>query len=394
MSSSVSDPSSACGAADISALLQALASFDDPLPDAIRSNHSLRRRILEAANKLLCELEAPVDTSQRLVYSELEISAARIGVDLNIFTILSTSIEPMTTDEISRETGADPDRNLLVRLLRYMASVGMTLYFSITYFSLNRSDPRHDNILLAYLALPGFLRRNRYKLSTSQTETFFTRGHNSKPMTLYEWLQHHPTNSQYFHDFMGAHRIGVRTWLDEKAATELMSVLREQDRLGAVFFVDVGGGLGQQCKLLKSMYPDLQGRVILQDLPGTALDLREFITHQATMRPDESCRTILRHIRAAMHDKSVILIDDIALLDVKAHRFETQLDLAMLAMLNAQARTYEHWGKILAESGLVLSEVILHGQDAGEAVTVTRRSEFEGTLVADRLASESWRMTY
>jgi len=249
---------------------------------------------------------------------ELEICAARIGVDLNVFTILSASTEPMTTDEIASQTGTDPDRNLLYRLLQYMASVGIArevspgmwaqsnygsnlvgkqqsagichvyvschvmscrvlscrvlscpkcgpsiispsvLHFRISSSSycppkltINCHFQRHDSVIPAYLALPEFLRLNKYRPSTSRLETAFTLGHNvTEPTTFFDWLKHHPKNSQYFHDFMGAHRTGVRTWLDEKAATDLVDVLRAaQDRSGAVFFVDVGGGLGQQCKV-------------------------------------------------------------------------------------------------------------------------------------------------
>lgn len=32
-------------------------------------------------------------------------------------------------------------------------------------------------------------------------------------------------------------------------------------------FVDVGGGIGSQCAILKAKLPNLPGRVILQDLP-------------------------------------------------------------------------------------------------------------------------------
>lgn len=32
-------------------------------------------------------------------------------------------------------------------------------------------------------------------------------------------------------------------------------------------FIDVGGGIGSQCAILKAKLPDLPGRVILQDLP-------------------------------------------------------------------------------------------------------------------------------
>ena len=34
-------------------------------------------------------------------------------------------------------------------------------------------------------------------------------------------------------------------------------------------FVDVGGGFGHQCSALKAKYPELSGKVILQDLPQT-----------------------------------------------------------------------------------------------------------------------------
>jgi len=34
-----------------------------------------------------------------------------------------------------------------------------------------------------------------------------------------------------------------------------------------VIFVDVAGGVGHQCALLKERYKELEGRVILQDLP-------------------------------------------------------------------------------------------------------------------------------
>jgi hypothetical protein len=50
---------------------------------------------------------------------------ARIGVDLDLFNILSTATEPLTTENIAKKTGADPDIYLLARILRYMASIGM-----------------------------------------------------------------------------------------------------------------------------------------------------------------------------------------------------------------------------------------------------------------------------
>jgi len=76
-----------------------------------------------------------------------------------------------------------------------------------------------------------------------------------------------------------------------------------------------------------------------------------------------------------MDDSSVLLIDDIVLPNEKAHRFQTQLDLTMLAVLNAQARTYANWQMILAESGLLVSGMIMYEEKAREAIIIARRSD-------------------
>lgn len=36
----------------------------------------------------------------------------------------------------------------------------------------------------------------------------------------------------------------------------------------APIFVDVGGNVGHQCARFKDLFPDLNGRVVLQDLPA------------------------------------------------------------------------------------------------------------------------------
>jgi len=35
----------------------------------------------------------------------------------------------------------------------------------------------------------------------------------------------------------------------------------------SLIFVDVGGGMGQQCALLKKIHPQVPGRIVLQDQP-------------------------------------------------------------------------------------------------------------------------------
>ncbi|KAI0903949.1 S-adenosyl-L-methionine-dependent methyltransferase [Ustulina deusta] len=395
---------------DFLAVLEGLAAFDGELSEDVRRNDDLRRRVLLSVQRLVSELETPAETAQRILYNELELCAARIGVDLDVFSILSASTKSMTTEEIATQTGVHPDINLLARILRYMASVGMIrevsagLWAQSNYGS-NLTDKRqragichvHESVLPAYLALPEFLRAKNYQVPISNTDTPFVRGHRAEPTTFFNWLQFHPANAGYFHEFMNVHRTGVRTWLDDKTATGMViDVLREKDHPEAILFVDVGGGMGQQCKLLKSRYPDLLGKIILEDLPEVVdkVDTEEaefdkigmsFFESQPVKAnysgstyldwPDESCRTILGHIRDAMQQESILVIDDLVLPDFGAHKFETQLDLTMLAMLNGQARTRGHWQELLVQAGLVVSEIRVYEEEAREAIIVARKSE-------------------
>jgi hypothetical protein len=76
-----------------------------------------------------------------------------------------------------------------------------------------------------------------------------------------------------------------------------------------------------------------------------------------------------------MHKNSALLIDEVVLANENAHRFQTQLDLTMLAMLNAQTRMYARWQMILAKYGLFVSDMIVYEERARGAIIVARRSD-------------------
>lgn len=63
---------------------------------------------------------------------------------------------------------------------------------------------------------------------------------------------------------MDAQFSSLPTWLD--VASELVGNVRVSDAEDVVF-VDVGGGNGSQLAALKKVFPDLKGRMILQDRP-------------------------------------------------------------------------------------------------------------------------------
>lgn len=59
-------------------------------------------------------------------------------------------------------------------------------------------------------------------------------------------------------------RAGLPTWLDTFPFEEV--VAQKSDK-NTVLFVDVGSALGHQSILLRERFPNLPGRVIIQDTP-------------------------------------------------------------------------------------------------------------------------------
>ncbi|KAK0104863.1 hypothetical protein ONS95_005129 [Cadophora gregata] len=81
---------------------------------------------------------------------------------------------------------------------------------------------------------------------------------------LWEHLEAEPRRSKIFDKVMMAFKQNRENFVDIFPwAKETQLQLPEDE----VFFVDVAGGIGHRAKDLKTRYPSLPGRVILQDLP-------------------------------------------------------------------------------------------------------------------------------
>lgn len=74
-----------------------------------------------------------------------------------------------------------------------------------------------------------------------------------------------------------------------------------------------------------------------------------------------------------MDEHSLLLIDEIVLSDRGAHLSDTQLDLVMLAMLNAEARTEAHWRQLLSEVGMEVKEIVFYEEDTKEAIIIAKK---------------------
>lgn len=114
-----------------------------------------------------------------------------------------------------------------------------------------------------YHALPDFLKRNSYKGPTDSLHTPFQDAWKTSSHA-FAWFADHPRDLAYFNDYMALRRAPELTWLSVyPVEREVQNCDAENDR---VLYVDIGGGVGHQCAHFKAKYPDLPGRIILQDL--------------------------------------------------------------------------------------------------------------------------------
>ena len=109
--------------------------------------------------------------------------------------------------------------------------------------------------------LPKFLEDTGYQNITDNTKTVLQPAWKTE-VPAFIWFQQNPEAFKYFNQFMAIQRGGMPTWLSVFPVEKETKGWNPKETV----FVDIGGGFGHQCLALKAQYPQLPGRVILQDL--------------------------------------------------------------------------------------------------------------------------------
>ena len=112
--------------------------------------------------------------------------------------------------------------------------------------------------------IPAFLRNINYQDVTDEKDTVFQRALKTD-LDVYTWFSQNPEQRDGLVKFMAMQQAVRGRWLDEYPI--------ERDTQGwdpnLPVFVDVGGNVGHYCAKFKSHFPNVPGRVVLQDLPHT-----------------------------------------------------------------------------------------------------------------------------
>ena len=192
---------------------------------------------------------------------------------------------------------------------------------------------------------------------------------------FFDWVQTKPKLQQAFNTVMAISRLNKGPdWFDFYPVGDKITV----DDPSRVRLVDIGGGLGHDLIAFKDQHPHSSGRLILQDLPsvidavgssapGIEAMGYDFFTTQPIQGakayylrtvlhdwPDTQARQILRNIRTAMADDSILLINENAIAEEHVPLYSAELDLTMMVHYSSLDRTETQFKELLESAGFNL----------------------------------------
>ncbi|KAJ3578053.1 hypothetical protein NPX13_g2511 [Xylaria arbuscula] len=235
----------------------------------------------------------------------------------------------------------------------------------------------HATIAPAVNAMPQYLRENKYSTKMADSGDIPWYLGQDTPDPIFKWINDRPPVLKSFMGWMAGQREGLPVFLD---AVDFKKEFAKGATESTPVFVDVGGSMGHQCIAVRQRYPDLVGRVVLQDLPATIEKVKtnplpgfegievsphDFFKPQPLqgarvyyMRnvlhdwPDDKCIEILQNLKSAMTPDSRILIDEMIMPEKGAPWRATQQDFIMASVLAAKERSHSEWLAVFDGAGL------------------------------------------
>ncbi|KAJ6095584.1 S-adenosyl-L-methionine-dependent methyltransferase [Penicillium sp. IBT 16267x] len=366
-----------------------------------------RLDIQRALRDVQMEIQSPQDTLMGFGNSNLLIAMLRLGVDLGVFRNLSKANGTLTVNQLASVHDASP--NFMERVLRYLAANNMIMEVGMNEYQANKityvlADPRGEG--MAYhgfdvfgptvQAMPEFFKEKKYQDLTSNTDTPFQKAFNTN-LACFDWLVQHPKHFGSLQKVMTA--LEGAEWtvgfdlIKVEAEKITSSTPQSSER---PFLVDIGGGHGHQCVQLGKAYPNLLGRLILQDLPeavnrlppieGVRAEAHNFFQKQPITDakfyylrrimhdwPDKEAASILQNISSVMAPDARILIDDIVLPNSGAHWQATMADSSMMFAFGGKERSIKQWDSLAECVGLRVEQIHTHVAATYTSIVVLAR---------------------
>jgi hypothetical protein len=252
----------------------------------------------------------------------------------------------------------------------------MMVYLSYTLCS-------YDVVRPSFQHLPDYLKTTNYVLPTRGTDGPFQAAHQTR-LPVFAWLDQTPPYLDAFNSYMSAYRAGKLSWADPRVYPVSDRLINGFDAgYSDTFLVDVGGGRGHDLHELKVLYPDIPGKLVLEDRPGVVANVsddafevipHDFFTPQPVKHArayylhsilhnwsDEDCIRILQQLKPAMRPGySKLLLNEIVVAPRNTCWPVTSIDQVMLVIAARQERTEQHLAGLLSQAGFTLVKTYSH----------------------------------
>ena len=126
----------------------------------------------------------------------------------------------------------------------------------------------------AWTQLPAYLAENKYRNPSDRQNAAVQLAFNTKAH-CFEILQERPEILGAFATYMTVQRDGRPNFTDFFPADRQLADGFHQSGEDAVMFVDVGGGKGHETLELRKKFPNLPGRMIVQDRPEVIREITD-----------------------------------------------------------------------------------------------------------------------
>lgn len=322
------------------------------------------------------------------------ICAILIADCLSLFATLGPAgSSPKTLAELAAPRSAD--LGLVKRVLRHLAAKQFVAEHPDDTYQANDVSEMLSNsdncagirqVANRYIPIfakaPKWLKEHNYQCPSDATDAVFQTALGKKGQTMWDWFQE-PPNQEMSDDFNRQMRFtvqGRKSWLDVRPPDDLVKAWDGESPL----IVDVGGGIGQDVAAFKRKFPDVQGKIVLQDLPSAIEQARknadlpgiELLAHDAFKEqpvkgskiyfmgnvlhdwPDSDAKKILEALKPAMRKGySTLLLSENVLPEVDCNPHLSAIDICMMTELAALERSDKQWNAVLTSAGFKLVKV-------------------------------------
>ncbi|KAF4228493.1 hypothetical protein CNMCM8980_001761 [Aspergillus fumigatiaffinis] len=339
--------------------------------------------ILSASGKLGRATADPQALLRRFNFQPLQNACVRIAIEMQLFEKLPVS-KSFTCQELAISGGYDVE--FTTRIVRGLAAgdvleeVGESTYRQTRLSRLwARPEARDytihqwENFQTPIWSSIDYFRKFGFQSPTDPRNSPITFAMGGRDKSLFDILEEEPRRLEIFKNAMKSLAVPVSAYRFDKL----------QPGRDDILLVDVGGGRGHTIQEICSSYPNINGRLVLQDLKGTFNELKtdefdgrvEFQPYNFLegIQPvqgaaaylyklvfhdwsDAYCHRILANLAPSMSRNSRLLICDKILPERSPDSHHVLSDINML-FIAGKERTGTEWSQLLDKAGYVLTKI-------------------------------------